>query len=161
MYNRTSALDDAGANLLFQDIRLKEPTNPTLVTVFSLSGNNIANLTESRMQQWIDDYQSTDDVFQAPFLQGIIFTDAEGDDSMVTKNVQALLVKKGMQWFRCLPLPPKGPKIQPGPYILLEGRLREVWRLYSDRSGAFFSTLRPGSKRLVQIVEFELNSNDF
>ena len=120
---------------------------PTLTTVFDVIDSQGVSITEGWIQQCIDHYQSTDDVFQIAFLQGVIFQAMEEKVIEVTESAQAFLAGKGMQWFHCFPLAANRSKLHSGPYVILDGHLREVWRLYNDTNGAFFSAFRADSNR--------------
>lgn len=114
----------------------------SLVTVFHVHACETSAITEDWVQQKLAHYSSTDDVFQPAFLQGVIFCGAAEDELQITETARSLLAEQGMEWHRCLSQTAMSSHIYAGPYALLNGRLREVWRLYKDGNGAFFSTVK-------------------
>ena len=109
-----------------------------LVTVIHV-GECLSTLTHDWVQRRVRFYMESDDVFQAQFMQGIIFSDSRSDCSL-SPEAKALLEDFGMRWQYFLN--ESDSQIFPGPYVLLEGSLHEPFRLYDDTHAAFFSAMK-------------------
>lgn len=111
----------------------------TLATVFDVSECQSA-IPADWIQQCIKHYKEVDDVFQAQFLQGVLFSGGP-DNCSLSSEAQALLEGLGMQWHR-FSNNRSGNLPMPGPYVILDGALHEPSRLYADTYGAFFSATK-------------------
>lgn len=114
----------------------------SLVTVFDVEADQTSSVTKSWIQQRIEQYQNTDDVFQIAFIRGVIFYGGQRNALELTAGAKSLLHEMGMQCYDHIPVTAQV-TLLPGPYVLLDGYLRDVWRLYSDTNGAFISTVKP------------------
>ena len=132
---------------MLQDVQFEPQTGPALVTVFVVEHDDIS-VTEDWVRQRLNLFQSADDVFYSAFLQGVVFYGLK-DDQGISTGALDLLTNTGMQWVHCLPPVASSSDLQPGPYILLDGRLRDVWRLHHDTNGAFFSTVQSDGEELA------------
>lgn len=103
-------------------------------------------ITDTWLQSTLDEYRK-DDVFQDEFLQGIVFRTSQNDVANLTPEARALLEKHDTEWICSLDAGELGHKVRPGPYILIDNHLREVWRLYRDTQEVFRLTLQPGSQK--------------
>jgi hypothetical protein len=97
--------------------------------VFAVYGKQKNSISESWIQEQLERFSSTDDVFQPAFLQGVIFYGAAGDELEITNEARNLLATKGMQWLSCVSGATTDSPACSDPYFMLDGRLREVWRL--------------------------------
>ena len=114
-------------------------TGASLATIIEIGKSQLV-ITADWVQQCIECYQETDDVFQKNFLQGVIFRGGQ-DDSSISSEAELLLQGFGMQWHQFL-ISGSPNQPLPGPYVLLDGSLHKPFRLYSDENAAFFSTTR-------------------
>lgn len=125
-----------------KDVLLESHEDFSLVTVFSVAQCPKSKITESWMQESVQKYKSTDDVFHEAFLSGVIFHGAS-EDVEIADNAQDFLSKLGTQWIQYMPPTSPAQNLLPGPYVLVGNRLRDVWRLFDDTNGAFMMTFRP------------------
>lgn len=109
------------------------------------------DVTEDWIQRCIKHYEDTDDVFRMSFLECVIFYGVEENGVDITQDAKALLTKMGTLWIRCLARTTSGVELQPGPYVIMTGRLRDVSKLYRDMNGAFFSAYQHGTNEFVPI----------
>ena len=99
-------------------------------------------VTRDWLQQIIETYQSSDDVFCETFLGGVIFTGSSGKDNVeILPDAVQLLQSWGTTWTEVLDVDSKGNIPLPGPYLALGGHLLEIFRLYDDTHGAFMSAI--------------------
>ena len=114
-------------------------TGTSLVTIINLAAD-VMVVTADWIQQCVEHFKESDDVFQSPFLQGVIFSGARNEPS-ISLDATRLLESFGMQWHRFL-FSDSGDPPAPGPYVLLDGRIYEPYMLYEDVHGAFFCSTR-------------------
>lgn len=114
-------------------------TGTSLATIINLA-EDIAVVTADWIQQCVDHFKESDDVFQSQFLQGIIFSSGENEPS-ISLEATRLLESFGMRWHRFL-FSDSGDPPAPDPHVVLDGRIYEPFRLYEDDHGAFFCSTR-------------------
>lgn len=115
----------------------------SLVTVFNVPEGPDIKITESWIRDIVKHYEDSDDVFQTAFLSGVILYGAEKNDVEITPSALQFLKAKGTTTIRCMSTASAKGSLSPGPYVVVEGHLREVWRLFDDTNGTFMTTLRP------------------
>ena len=97
-------------------------------------------ITAEWIQRCIERYAKVDDVFQIKFLEAILFRGGQAQCSLAA-DAQIHLEGLGTRWHHFLndelarqPLP--------GAYVIIDGVLHEVFRLYADTHAAFFQASR-------------------
>ena len=71
--------------------------NLGLLTVIDLpQGESV--ITSEWIEQRIDTYENSDDVFQNAFLEGVVFTETSKGSSL-SRDAETYLRGRGMQWF--------------------------------------------------------------
>jgi hypothetical protein len=128
-----------------KDISLTDHEDFSLVTVFNLPLIPNLNITKDWVSGRVQTYKESDDVFQDSFLAGVVFLGASEDEVEITNEAQEYLSKSGNQWIKCINPPINSGKVLPGPYVLLENRLRDVWKVVDDHNGTCMTTFRPQS----------------
>lgn len=91
----------------------------------------------------MENYKSTDDVFHEAFLSGIFFCGIHEDEAEITDQAHMHLSKLGNKWIKYMSSGGTGEEILPGPYVLVNNQLQEVWRLVDDVNRTCMTTLRP------------------
>lgn len=80
----------------------------------------------------MENYKSTDDVFHEAFLVGVLFYGIREDEAEITDQARMYLSKLGNKWIEYKSSAGTGREVLPGPYLLLNNQLRDVWRLVDD-----------------------------
>jgi len=109
----------------------------SLATVLDLSRQQTQ--TEELSAEWIQttiDVYQEDDVFRADFIQTVVFTGAK--EIKLSDKAREYLAEMGNHYIHFHPSP-----IPPGPYAIIDGELREVWKLVDDVYGTCMATLKP------------------
>lgn len=106
--------------------------------------NHPSRITEQWLQSIIHKYSKGDDVFCNDFLQMVAFYGLSREEFDLTSGAQAYLTGLGTQRVVWLDVISSHFKMISGPYAVMDGRFREVWRLYSDTHETFRLTLQPG-----------------
>ncbi|KAI4157700.1 MAG: hypothetical protein LQ342_008086 [Letrouitia transgressa] len=132
--NRFAALRPA------QAIRTEHDRPGSFATVIRLEGQ--VKITREWLQQAIETYQSSDDVFCGTFLGGVIFTRTWGSDNVeILPGAVRLLQSRGTLWTKILRVGSGGNVPLPGPYLASGGDLFETVRLYDDTHNAFLCAI--------------------
>ena len=87
-------------------------------------------------------YEARDDVFHRAFLTVVIFAGANEHDVEVTDSARQYLRELGNQQVMFV----STPELLPGPYALVRGNLRGVWKLVDDSNGTCMATLKSQSQ---------------
>ena len=90
----------------------------------------------------VDKYKNLDDVFDKAFLAIVVFHGVKADDAELTDAAQEYLSGLGNESVVFVTTP----GLLPGPYVLVKGQLRDVWKLVDDANGTCMATLKPQSK---------------
>lgn len=114
------------------------------MTVFHVPADEI-RITQSWIRARVQKYERDDDVFQQGFLAGVILTGSSESEIEVTSEARDYLSSVGMQWMQCKSASKLGQNVLPGPYCLVDGHLRDVWRLFKDTHGTLMTTFLSGS----------------
>jgi hypothetical protein len=146
-------------NSLQQDLSSEEP-DLNLVTLIQAPEGDKA-IDEGWIKDTVNRFETSDDVFQISFLSAVIFVTASNHSKFeITDGARKFLQSKGTHSVRHVPQLRGHESLLPGPYVIVQNRLRTVWRLYDDSYGTFVSTLRPqsGYVPLVPLLDrFQVN----
>ena len=114
----------------------------SFATILSVSPGDTVSVASLRLQ--IAHMAEVDDVFHKRFLQGIIFQGASQSEVTVELTAADALHEWGVDWthFRSAQDFPKS-ALPLGPYMIQNGELSQVWRLYSDDNLAFLQSVWP------------------
>ena len=129
-------------SLSFRDVHL---VTVILLPQRLLPHKSKPKVTVSWLQERIDDYTISDDVFEPAFLECVLFTGVErlgaklrvGDIEITDQAEEYLRQKLGTRYIITesnIPL---------GPYALIGNQLRYVWKIMDDSYGACMSTFKP------------------
>lgn len=88
-------------------------------------------------------YQNNDDVFQDAFLRTIVLHGFKDEDVKIWPDTWEYLKNIGATSVHCITKSPSSDHIMPGPYAIVQGSLQEIWRLYEDTNGCFFTAVQP------------------
>ncbi|KAL8716106.1 MAG: hypothetical protein Q9220_000011 [cf. Caloplaca sp. 1 TL-2023] len=124
---------------IHRDNQVIDNPTTTLATVIDVDDCG-SGITAEWIQNCVHDYQETDDVFQLPFLQGVIFCSVRHAYPL-SPDAHTFLTGLGMQWHKFLSDVP-GTRPLPGPYVIVNGTYYDPLRLYPDTHAAFFTATR-------------------
>lgn len=99
-------------------------------------------MTADWLRACVQEYENTDDVFDKAFLATVVFHGAVAGDVEFTSDAREYLLKLGNEQVVFVTLP----DLLPGPYLVIGGKLRDVWKLVDDSNGTCMATLKPQSK---------------
>lgn len=111
----------------------------SLVTVFNLPSE--PHILKENLQKLYRDFQASDDVFRPEFLQGVIVRGAASPES--SSSLQELWNDWGTKWQYFDNAEDSNNVIPSGPYVVQQGHLAQVWRLYDDHNKAFLTAVWP------------------
>ncbi|KAF2804286.1 amidase signature enzyme [Mytilinidion resinicola] len=112
-----------------------------LLTVFAVTPGDVVDTASLRAR--IAQYTETDDVFHPRFLAGIIFQGAEKSQLHVKLEPTDAFREWGLEWMHFQSSAKDSAPLPPGPYMVRDGELFQVWRLYSDNNLAFIQSVWP------------------
>ena len=112
------------------------------VTVLMLPPEDKPRVTADWVRTSVDKYKNADNFFDRAFFAIVIFHGAEEDDVEFTDEARDYLSTLGNEKIICV----SSPRLLPGPYVLEDSQLRDVWRLVDDANGTCMTTLKPQSK---------------
>ncbi|KAF2450876.1 hypothetical protein P171DRAFT_479937 [Karstenula rhodostoma CBS 690.94] len=114
----------------------------SFATILSVSPGDTVNIASLR-QQFVR-MAELDDVFHDRFLEGIIFQGANRSEVTVEVQSSDVLNEWGVRWmhFRSSQDSPES-SLPPGLYVIQNGSLSQIWRLYSDDNLAFLQSVWP------------------
>lgn len=99
-------------------------------------------VTADWLRQELGRFRSTDDVFCDDFLKGIIFVGAEDDaEIQIAPDARQMLEDMGTSWIETLNGMYESEEFKPGPYVVLQHELLEIFRLHDDVQSAFMSSV--------------------
>jgi hypothetical protein len=127
-------------------LRIDTPSSSsfTPTTVFLVSKESPTNISDVWLQSLVTNYIEKDDVFQREFLEGVVFASKDNHLFDVAPSAKAYLEGLGTKWIHYLPLELQiRCNIKPGPYAVVDGHLREIWKLYSDTNSTLLTALKP------------------
>jgi hypothetical protein len=114
------------------------------VTVIKISpGDSIdAKYLQSRIQHYI----TTCDVFTLDFLHCVEFIGADQGDVDFQRDAKEQLNQWGNSWVKFTRTETANGGPPPGPYVVVDQHLRQVWRVYDDFAKAFLVTTWPSEQ---------------
>ncbi|OQV02460.1 hypothetical protein CLAIMM_07656 [Cladophialophora immunda] len=133
--------------------------NRHLVTVIEQQPGHA--ITVESITDIIAEYKEIDDVWQAAFLSGVIFLVDHTTASDVDIKVQNYLKSLGNSWIDTLPVDTISSDIQPGPYIILEGKLYDTFKLVDDMHGTFMTAVRPPTSDTFEALRLKSSTDEF
>ena len=106
------------------------------------------SISDIWLQSRIANYRENDDVFQLEFLEGVIFMSKGNHELEISPAAKGYLETLGTKWIHFLSVESyPNSNLKPGPYAVVDDRLREVWRLYSDTNGTLLTALKPDTEK--------------
>ncbi|KAK5995289.1 Scytalone dehydratase-like Arp1-like protein [Cladobotryum mycophilum] len=138
--------------------RLKNRTLPKtglgLATVFSIPPGS-QRITTEWVEECLDIYND-DDVFNQEFLANVVFHGSGERRIEITNEALEFLERRGMKTYTIN----WTPGCLPGPHVVVDRELREVWRLVDDSNGTCLVTLKPQQDPLRALEPFPITSQD-
>jgi hypothetical protein len=115
----------------------------SFATVVTVEPGDLINTTTLRER--IAQFTNIDDVFDKAFLEGIIFQGAEMSEIKVDLTPTGILKEWGVEWthFQTTSMSSSLPPPPLGPYVVKDGQLFQIWRLYNDDNLAFLQSVWP------------------
>jgi hypothetical protein len=104
--------------------------------VFSIPPNGSASITDDWIRKCLDEYKH-DDVFSEEFLQCVVFNASR--KPKVSNEAIDLLREHGMKEY----VVTSSTDYFPGPHVIVDQELREVWKLVDDSNKTCMVTLKP------------------
>jgi hypothetical protein len=120
-------------------------SDKTLVTIIRVSAGDV--IDASYLKSRIGYYLNTCDVFTPAFLHCVEFLGAKQDDVNFHEDAEEQLKQWGTSRREFTPLTETtndGPP--PGPYVVRDQRLCQVWRVYDDHARAFLVSTWPSEQ---------------
>ncbi|KKP04311.1 hypothetical protein THAR02_03588 [Trichoderma harzianum] len=110
-----------------------------LPTVFPIPPEASTEISEAWMRKILDEYK-TDDMFNEAFLANVVFLQPRGrrGEHPVTKDAIKFLQEHGMKDYTFI----SSSNYLPGPHVLADQELREVWKMVDDSNGTCMVTLK-------------------
>lgn len=106
------------------------------------------------MQKLLDDYK-TDDVFNEAFLANVVFLEPRQNhgngSNTITKDAIRFLQDHGMKQYTFS----SSLNYLPGPHVMVDQELREVWKLVDDSNRTCMVTLKPQQQYWPIILHVE------
>ncbi|KAL7934352.1 amidase signature domain-containing protein [Trichoderma chlorosporum] len=125
-----------------QDLTLPQTVGLTLTTVFPVPSDRSTEISDEWIRKHLDEYKQ-DDVFNEAFLANVVFLEPRKghgfDRHSITKEAFQLLEDHGMK--QCVFN--SSASYLPGPHVMVDQELREVWKLVDDSNGTCMVTLKP------------------
>ncbi|KAI9834946.1 MAG: hypothetical protein M1819_002669 [Sarea resinae] len=113
--------------------------NASLVTVISCPARSA--LDSAWLRTYINRQKQFDDVFDAAFLNGIVFTGSKEPESLVAAELKELLDLWGTTWSKHM-VEDSPTQPSPGLYVWKNNSLWNTYRMYDDLNGAFMASTR-------------------
>ena len=138
VFDRSGYYGNSTLNISWQTLNL--PTSrQSPATIIQTHGTVVgANFLRKTIQTYLE----TDDVFAQEFLQGIILLGASHSDIVLDDPLVELLREWGNKWIEVIP-PSKASAFAPGPYIVDNQALFQIWKIYDDYNFAFLKATWP------------------
>ncbi|PKK51768.1 hypothetical protein CI102_3128 [Trichoderma harzianum] len=111
-----------------------------LATVFPVPPETSTEISMAWMRKILDEYR-TDDVFNQAFLANVVFIQPRErrEEHPITKDAIRFLQEHGMKQYAF----GSSSNYLPGPHVMVDQELREVWKLVDDSYGTCMVTLKP------------------
>jgi len=113
-----------------------------LATVFVLPKEDSFKVTSDYIRQQVSKYNELDDVFHNAFLATVVLQGPGEDSVTITPEARDFLHSLGMRRI----IREESNVLLPGPYAIVEGHFRDVWKLVDDINGTCMVTLKPQSQ---------------
>lgn len=105
-------------------------------------GSNNPAISGNWLREIVARYDDHDDVFEKAFLEIVLFTRVKDDDVEFTDEAKRYLRELGnLQVIFSF-----STDLLPGPYALVGGELRDVWKLIDDSNGTCMATFKPQTR---------------
>ncbi|KAF2020416.1 amidase signature enzyme [Aaosphaeria arxii CBS 175.79] len=117
---------------------------------------NRFQLTADYIRSQVDKYSETDGVFQKAFLAVVVLEGLEEEFVTVTQQARDYLNSLGARSIICT----SNKSISPGPYVIIDGHLRNAWKVVDDSNGTCMVTVKPQSKASDAFQSFPLKGSD-
>ncbi|KAH8122242.1 amidase signature enzyme [Trichoderma asperelloides] len=124
-----------------------------LATVFDIPPDGPASITDEWIRKCLDEYRH-DDVFSEEFLACVVFN-ASRKPSVSSEAID-LLKEHGMKEY----VVTSSTDYLPGPHVIVDQQLREVWKLVDDSNGTCMVTLKPQRDPLSAPEPFLIGSRN-
>ncbi|KAJ4865610.1 amidase domain-containing protein [Trichoderma breve] len=122
-----------------------------LATVFPVPPENSIDISEEWMRKHLDEYK-TDDVFNEVFLANVVFLESRQRNAFgrphITKDAINFLYEHGTKQYTSS----SSSNYLPGPHVLVDQELREVWKLVDDSYGTCMITLKPHPSDILEAL---------
>ncbi|KAK3328636.1 amidase signature domain-containing protein [Cercophora scortea] len=130
-----------------------------LVTVITLQpGIRHPKVTADWVRPIIEAYKNNDDVFSHDFLATVIFYGTDKRHVQFADDAREYLTQLGNK--HVIFMPATSPTLWPGPYALVKGKLRNVWKLVDDSNGTCMVTLKPQLGNADTFASFDRIGSD-
>ncbi|KAK4078983.1 hypothetical protein Trihar35433_88 [Trichoderma harzianum] len=134
-----------------QDSKLPKTVGLNLATVFPVPSERATEISEAWTRKIFDEYR-TDDVFNEAFLATVVFLEPHkrhgSGKHPITKGAIKLLQEHGMKQYTFS----SSSIYLPGPHVMIDQELREVWKLVDDSYGTCIVTLKPHSSDIPEAL---------
>lgn len=131
-----------------QDPKCELHISSSLATVLSLPDGGQTEVTKDWLSEAIKQYTDNDDVWHPAFMQGIVFNAPTSRKANLSAAAEAWLQEQNTEWVVHFDAASDEHKsLRSGAYIVLEGRIREVVRLYPDVYKTMLLALDPDLQR--------------
>lgn len=100
-------------------------------------------ITDSYLQTFRSLYLDPDDIFQPVFLHTVIFYGCDEADVGLKSSAISLLTAWHTKEWRFVKQAVEDDGYAPGPYLVLQDKVYEPWRVYNDDNLAMMLTLKP------------------
>ena len=131
-----------------QDSKCELLVSSSLATVLSLPDVVQVDVTKEWLSEAVNQYTKNDDVWRPAFMQGIVFNTPTSRRAVLSPAVEAWLQEHNTEWVVHFDgASDEHKSLRPGPDIFLEGRFREIVRLYPDVYKTMILALDPGLQR--------------
>lgn len=114
---------------------------PRPFTVFPVCRGDI--ITDSYLQTFRSLYLDPDDIFQPVFLHTVIFYGCDEADVGLKSSAIYLLTAWHTKEWRFVKQVVEDDGYAPGPYLALQDKVYEPWRVYNDDNLAMMLTFKP------------------
>lgn len=113
-----------------------------------------SDLDQSWVQQLVDGWSQTDDVFRHEFLQNIIFLTSKEQKSGIDNIRDELRTSPGTEWSIVVQPKVDEHNTTSGPFVMWNGQLCKAFRLYDDPQKAFVVATKPhfAKGRVVRLL---------
>ena len=117
-----------------------EGSAPTLVLIYKTTVSQ--NITRSALCEFRASALDRDEVFQSEFFQNVVFYGSKKADPRIEPGALDELASWDVKTQTFIEGNPAA-KVAPGPYVFVEGRTWQPWRVYHDFNGCFMTSFKP------------------